>query len=532
MNERSQNTNPQTGEKKHPYLLLFSKCVIGLIYTLAVLCFLAYALARFSIKTFGDLPISQLLFHLTAGGAGHGINPTIRTELIRWGSLFGLVWLILTVLLCLSLSEGFKRRFFALFAPILKPIVRVLSDWKTVFIIASIAVIAPTTHYIDKKLHIVDYLTQQESTWFDNHYAALDPHTVTFADWKKRNLIVIFLESMEIGFRDAKYFEENLTTELVALEKEGAVFRGYQRTPGSYFTIDGLSAQLLGVPVIAQGFEVHDDVKYSAFLPRVPSVFNVLKDQGYLTSNFSGITREFTSKGDYFKDHGIIDPHFKEDWLAAGYKLDDNTKGTWDFNDHFLWERMKDWLENHSQKDQPFAVVFETVDTHQPNGWVPLEQRHYGDLRDAIKLSSQMTFDFVSWAKKQPWFQDTVIVIVGDHPWQDPPTSSFSKLAKQNPVREIYNLFLNSPYLPAGTVITPEGGYTPMDMAPTILASLGIHFQSTLPSSEGQKISNSRMGLGASLLSQEPTLISREGMKPYNEELLQKHSPLYQKLFW
>lgn len=532
MNEPKIDTHEKTFWDTHPLVLIFIKSVACLLYTLAILCFLVYALARFSIKTFGDLPISQLLFHLTAGGAEHGINPSMLVEMIRWASLFGLVWFVLTILLGLVLSPRFQKRLWTLITPILTPIFYMLRDWKIIFLITSIFIITTSAHYIDKKLHIVDYLSQEESNWFDKHYAALDLQTITFADGKKRNLIVIFLESMEVGYRNATFFEENLTPELVALEKDGGVFRGYQRTPGSYFTIDGLSAQLLGVPVIAQGFELHGKAKYNAFLSHVPSVFNVLKNHGYLTTNFSGITREFTSKGDYLNDHGIIESHFKEDWLAAGYDLDQSTQGTWDFNDNFLWERMKDWLDINANKGHPFAIIFETVDTHQPNGWVPLDKRHFGDLRDAIKLSSRLTFDFVSWAKKQPWYEDTVIVIVGDHPWQDPPTSSFSKLAMQSPVREIFNLFLNSPYLPPGSVITPDGGYTPMDIAPTILASLGIRFQSVLPSSEGTQISHSRMGLGTNLLSNEPTLISQEGIKPYNKELLQKRSALYQSLFW
>ena len=160
---------------------------------------------------------------------------------------------------------------------------------------------------------------------------------------------------------------------------------------------------------------------------------------------------------------------------------------------------------------------------------MPDDARKFNDLRDAIRLSSKMTLEFIDWAKRQSWYKDTVILIAGDHPWQDAPTSPFTKLAKSGSTREIYNVFLNSPYLPAGKVLQPAGGYTPMDVAPTILASLGIAFTSTMPDGT---VSHSRIGLGTNLLSGEPTLFSTVGIKPYEEELLNKRSKLYEELFW
>ncbi|GEM_PF-4557434 len=512
---------------KNPSLLNFSlKVLLSVIYITGVLASFAYAVARFTVKTFGDLPISQVLFHLNAGGASEAINEEIASQLWKCSGIFAALFLILSLLFASAVSPRFRHGIVNI--RWIRSVLKVLSDWRVIFLIVAVVITAVTTHYVEKKFHVSTYFTRQYSDWFEQHYAVLDPTQFAFAENKKRNLLVIFLESMEVSYRDDKVFGENLIPELEALEKEGGMLRGYHRTPGGFFTLDGLSAMLLGIPVIAQDFNIHN-IKNQTVLSGAPSIFNLLQKAGYVTANFSGVSQEFTSKRLYFAKHGIEQGYFKEDWLKSGYELNASTQGTWDFNDQFLWERLKEWLDKAGKSGKPFAAVFETVDTHQPNGWVPDDARKFYDLRDAIRLSSKMTMEFIDWAKRQSWYKDTVILVAGDHPWQDAPTSPFTKLAKSGSTREIYNVFLNSPYLPAGKVLQPAAGYTPMDVAPTILASLGIAFTSTMPDGS---VSHSRLGLGTNLLSGEPTLFSTVGMKPYEAELLNKRSKLYEELFW
>ncbi len=220
---------------------------------------------------------------------------------------------------------------------------------------------------------------------------------------------------------------------------------------------------------------------------------------------------------------------FKEDWIKQGYSLTDKTSGAWDFSDEFLWARLKDWLSDSKNTEKPFALIFDSIDTHQLDGWVPKDKRKYYDNRDAIKYASQLTYQFISWAKAQKWYPNTLIVIAGDHPWQDPPLSKFTKLTTQDQHKEIYNLMLNVPNVQPGTVITPAGGFTAMDYCPTVFSAMGISFTSTLPNGS---LSHDRIGLGTNLLSSTPTIISQEGIQPYFDELFNKPSSLYQKLLW
>lgn len=65
-----------------------------------------------------------------------------------------------------------------------------------------------------------------------------------------------------------------------------------------------------------------------------------------------------------------------------------------------------------------------------------------------------------------------------------------------------------------------------MDIAPTILNSMGIEFTSRLTNG---RLSNSRLGLGTSLLSSDKNLVCQYGIDDLNANLV-KYSSFYQSL--
>ena len=180
----------------------------------------------------------------------------------------------------------------------------------------------------------------------------------------------------------------------------------------------------------------------------------------------------------------------------------------------------KEYLSK-AKTDEPFAVIFETVDTHFPNGWAPVSYRRNGGYKDAVRFSSKLIGDFVEWSKTQPWYENTVIVIVGDHPFQDF-NVDFTKYTKQSNDREIYTLLMNSNIKQD---IVSDCGFAPMDIAPTILHAMGISFTSSI---NGVKTSN-KIGLGTSLLSNEKNLVCQYGEVHLSKKLLD-FSRFYQEL--
>jgi phosphoglycerol transferase len=118
--------------------------------------------------------------------------------------------------------------------------------------------------------------------------------------------------------------------------------------------------------------------------------------------------------------------------------------------------------------------------------------------------------DFIDWIKQQDFFENTTIVLCGDHLTQDSMYAEREGLTGYD--RRTYTAIIN----PApGVSYTGEGRqYTTLDLYPTTLAAMGV------------EIEGDRLGLGVNLYSDTPTLVEEYGNEYLNIELM-KNSKLY-----
>ena len=513
-------------------------------YWILVSFFVISLFAYFAVKAifdiYGQITITPVLFHLTAGGES-GVPWEVLKLFMPW-----VIKYAVSVALICCLAWGFltfdtiSQALQWLFRCIAKiPGLLTINKFPTTLaVVVFLTVPAYWGHSIDRKLRVIEFFSQPESLWIEEHFARLKIPTSEASEKKGPNLIVLFLESMEQGYVNEGVFTENLIPELQAIRKEGVSFTGYRRTPGSAFTMGGMSAQLLGIPVVASriGLDIHGNKEgYGALLRNAPSIFNLLERQGWRTAAFTGASERFTMKGDFFRIHGVREVHSREYFNQNGFKEAGVYKGPWGYNDSFLYERLKEWLTDAGKGNSPFAVVMETVDTHTPEGFVLPGHVRFGDVRDAFVDSSRMAGNFIEWAKKQPWYENTVIYIAGDHPWQDWHETTLTRFTKELPEREIFNVVLNSRAtgVKAGEVIAVPGGWSAMDMAPTLLDAMGVPFESEFVNGKESAV---HLGLGTSLFkagdttSGVKTWVSLEGEEVFSTEL-QKPSRFYDSLF-
>ena len=126
-----------------------------------------------------------------------------------------------------------------------------------------------------------------------------------------------------------------------------------------------------------------------------------------------------------------------------------------------------------------------------------------------IAYSSSETVKFVRWIQQQPFYENTTVVLIGDHLSMD---TDFFEDFDPNYLRTQFNLILN----PAPNVSnTPaerfkNRQYSNFDMFPTILASMGV------------EIKGNRLGIGTNLFSDEPTVYEEYGFDFVNNELEKK----------
>lgn len=157
------------------------------------------------------------------------------------------------------------------------------------------------------------------------------------------------------------------------------------------------------------------------------------------------------------------------------------------------------------------------MDTHFTDGYLcdlcedTYEDRQYSNV---LACASSQVSEFVHWIQEQDFYENTTIVLVGDHLCMD--ETYFTDMV-DNYDRKIIATWINSP------VSRKEIGtrqYSQLDMFPTTLATLGC------------QIEGNRLGLGVNLYSEEPTLIEELGTEILSVELSRRSKYYSRKLMY
>lgn len=159
-------------------------------------------------------------------------------------------------------------------------------------------------------------------------------------------------------------------------------------------------------------------------------------------------------------------------------------------------------------EEEPFNLTLLTVDTHFEDGYVcEYCSTEFGENQYAnvMACASKQVDEFVKWIQEQEFYENTTIVLVGDHLTMD---SDFCSEVDSGYDRKIYVNFINSVYEPE--LIEWKRIYTTFDTFPTTLAAMGA------------KIKGNRLGLGTNLFSSKKTLAEEYGLDYIVAEVTKK----------
>lgn len=350
-----------------------------------------------------------------------------------------------------------------------------------------------------------------DSSYIQDNY--VDPRDVKLQfPQKKRNLIHIYLESMENSYFSKEHggHDKELMPDLLKVAKEGINFTHHDTkekfggptvTVGSSWSVAAMVNMENGIPLKIP-MDGNSYGRSGYFLPGVIGLGDILEAQGYeqtimfgADSDFGGLTTYFTSHGDFnimdykaVKEKGLI----PKDYYVW-----------WGYEDDKLYEFAKDEILRLAATGKPFHFEMETADTHFPDGYLSpkAEKKFDKPYANAIFYSQKEATKFIRWIQQQDFYENTTIVITGDHLSMD---QNFFKSYDPKFRRTVVNIFLNAGAEP---VQTTGRQYAPFDFFPTILASMGV------------KIEGERLGLGTNLFSAEKTLIERSTLEEVNKQL-------------
>ncbi len=369
------------------------------------------------------------------------------------------------------------------------------------------------------KLGVSEHLSSlgEESTWIEDNY--VDPTSVqlTFPE-KKRNLIYIFLESMEVSYSDKEsggLFDTNYIPRLTQLSEEnenfsgsesGAKMNGGNSLKYTTWTMGGMFAATSGlplkIPLELKGVGTNFMNTQTSFFSDLTCLGDILEEQGYTMNMCFGSDATFGGRRLCFTEHGNYDFYDWKYYTTDG-ELPSDYKVWWGFEDEKLFKFAKDRLTELGSAEEPFDFTMLTVDTHYPDGYVcELCGDEYDEqYANVIKCSDNQVTDFVEWCQEQPWYENTTIILSGDHPTMN---KEFCSTASYDYQRKVYTAYINAPVEPERDEYRE---FATIDNFPTTLAALGV------------KIEGNRLGLGTNLFSSEDTLVEKEGLEFVNTEL-------------
>lgn len=356
------------------------------------------------------------------------------------------------------------------------------------------------------------------NTIFEDYYVDSKTANITFPE-KKKNLIIILAESLENSFADKEnggVMDRNFIPSLTALAKENTHFssrdnlQGATEVPGTSWTMASMVSHTSGIPLmIPIGNNSYG--KYAEFLPGVTSMGEILEKEGYVNHLVLGSKSEFAGIDTYFKTHGNYEIFDYYTAIEREYVNEDYYE-FWGVEDAKLFKYAKNELLEVSKQSQPFSMIINTIDLHTPGGYQCSECGNvYGDKYKNIMLCQDKQInDFVEWAKEQAFYEDTVIVIVGDHLSMAPRVED-DYVTDKTYERTMYHCIINSDVKATNTT---NRVFSSMDMYPTIMAALGC------------KIEGDRLGIGTNLYSDTPTVMEVIGKDRFINEI-SKNSILY-----
>jgi phosphoglycerol transferase len=351
-------------------------------------------------------------------------------------------------------------------------------------------------------IKLIEYISNQNvySELYENEY--VNPKDLEFIfPFKKRNLILLYMESMEEDYTDETLVGENLLPNLSKYQNEEIHFPNFLQMPMQDYTMAAIVSSMCGVPYrTAKGMNPR---KIKNFLPNLLCFPQILEQNGYENYILKSTDLDFVSSRKFYQQHGF--KHIKDKLDLEKYiDLENNMGTSWGYNDRIYYNIAKDELTKIAKNKTPFMFVMITLDTHGPDIYLDKQcEKKYNDKRDIIKCADKMAEEFLYWLQEQDFYENTTVVVIGDHP-----ETGNNSLYPEHQNRKIINFILN----PAENS-TPQKHevWSTIDLAPTILNALGIEF------AEGQ------FGLGRSLFKSSPTLYEIYQNRLSNDVLKSSH---------
>lgn len=233
-----------------------------------------------------------------------------------------------------------------------------------------------------------------------------------------RNLITIYLESMENTYGDAGLFGRNLLSELDEATAGWARYDTLMQYPEGGWTMAGIVSTQCAIPLksrlLVEGIDPNIfGEQMESYLPGATCLGDLLADAGYSNTYVGGANTRFAGKDTFLGDHGYASIRGRE-WWEAGE--DPSEISVWGLSDHRMFTHAAETLDTLRAAGKPYHLTMLSLDTHEPGGLYPsCATDDAVPMATAITCTSRALAGFLTHLEEVGALEDTVVVVMGDH---------------------------------------------------------------------------------------------------------------------
>ena len=221
-----------------------------------------------------------------------------------------------------------------------------------------------------------------------------------------KNVVLITIESYSADFMKMYGNDKNITPFLDSLATQSLLFTNFYASGNR--TVRGLEAVTLCLPPTAGESVVKRIDNKNKF-----STGSVFKQKGYTVKYLYGGDSFFDNMKDFFSgnSYDIVD---KTSFLPNEITFDN----IWGVCDEDMYNKAIKVMNAEAMENKPFFNHIMTVSNHRPFTYPNNKIDIPGDAKSrdgGVKYTDYAMKKFFEMAKKQPWFANTVFVILADH---------------------------------------------------------------------------------------------------------------------
>ena len=311
----------------------------------------------------------------------------------------------------------------------------------------------------------IDVKPLEEKDWFtdpEDLEATFSPvhHPQVEGPMRKKNVVILILESFSASY--SGYLTEiqggkrvSYMPFLDSLMQESLIFR--HSFANGRLSIDAQPSVMCGIPALVESFTLTPYANNE-----IRGLARELGECGYSSAFYHGAQRNSLALAGFAHKSG-----FQQEFSRESYGDESDFDGTWG-----IWDEpfLQYFEKGIGTLPEPFLATVFTLSSHHPYA-IPAEYENVLEpgtipIHRSVRYSDLAIRRFFESARKEPWYENTLFVITGDHTNQ----TDAPEYKTLNGVFTIPILF----YTPDGSLKgLREGIAMQLDIKPTILSYLG-----------------------------------------------------------